>query len=79
METLDRLQSFVQFWKDFNLESRRETYQKTNAEIMEAQKQSLQRRRELTEETHEFRKNTDPKVVEAAKGLLKKYQQEIDR
>ena len=72
------LQPVTQFWKEFDLETRRPQYDTCGLKIMENQEQSVQRRRQLAESTQSFRRSAESNVVSAVGKLLKQYQEEID-
>lgn len=68
----------LQFWKAFDLDSKRLVLD-TQGNAMKTEKDnSLKSRKKLAETTKAFRKLPDTEKVAAAGGLLRAYQEEID-
>lgn len=68
----------LQFWKAFDLDSKRLVLD-TQGNAMKTEKDnSLKSRKKLAETTKTFRKLPDTEKVSAAGGLLRAYQEEID-
>ncbi|KIJ09330.1 hypothetical protein PAXINDRAFT_172520 [Paxillus involutus ATCC 200175] len=65
-------------WKDINIHELQKTLDAQGVEIVENQKENLLSRKGLAERTKEFKKIPDDEKLNAFKGLLKSYQQEID-
>jgi homeobox protein cut-like len=71
--------SALSFWKEFDLESKRVTYDGHAAKIAENQEQSVPARTALVEETKKFGKQLTEEQGRVVKPIIKRYQQEIDR
>lgn len=67
------------FWKDFDLMGYRKALDDRGLTVAAAQESSIKSRRQLTDITKNFRKTAEATVVAAVSGLLKSYQEEVDR
>ncbi|KAK9826852.1 hypothetical protein WJX81_008080 [Elliptochloris bilobata] len=67
------------FWKDFDLESFRHKLDQEGLSIAEKQELSLKSRRRLADTTRNFKRSSEPAVLQAVGALLKAYQEEVDR
>ncbi|KAJ3043990.1 hypothetical protein HDV00_003517 [Rhizophlyctis rosea] len=65
-------------WLDINLTKLQSTLDAQGLEIVENQKEGLQSRKRLAEQTKDFRKLADDEKLRELKNLLKAYQGEID-
>ncbi|CUA66883.1 Protein CASP [Saccharomyces cerevisiae S288c] [Rhizoctonia solani] len=65
-------------WKDIDLSELRKRLDTQGLEIVDNQKESVVGRKALADKTKEFKKLPEEEKVEAFKGLLKAYQNEID-
>ncbi|CAH7671413.1 protein CASP [Phakopsora pachyrhizi] len=68
----------ISTWREINLTSLQKSLDQSGLEIVENQKDSLMGRKNLAEQTREFKKMSDEEKMGAFKGLLKAYQAEID-
>lgn len=68
----------LQFWKAFDLDSKRLVLDTQGSAMMSEKDSSLRSRKKLAETTKTFRKLPDGEKVAAAGGLLRAYQEEID-
>ncbi|KAI9572274.1 CASP C terminal-domain-containing protein [Boletus coccyginus] len=65
-------------WKGIDLHELQKTLDAQGIEVVENQKENVISRKGLAERTKEFKKIPDEEKLNAFKGLLKAYQQEID-
>ncbi|CEL60960.1 Protein CASP OS=Saccharomyces cerevisiae (strain ATCC 204508 / S288c) GN=COY1 PE=1 SV=2 [Rhizoctonia solani AG-1 IB] len=65
-------------WKDVNLSELQKQLDTQGLEIVDNQKESVVGRKSLADKTKEFKKLPEEDKLEALKGLLKAYQNEID-
>ncbi|CAE6403371.1 unnamed protein product, partial [Rhizoctonia solani] len=65
-------------WKDVNLSELQKQLDTQGLEIVDNQKESVVGRKSLADKTKEFKKLPEEEKLEALKGLLKAYQNEID-
>ncbi|KAN0064650.1 hypothetical protein ACQY0O_002280 [Thecaphora frezii] len=68
----------LSIWRDLNLAELKATLAQTAPPLLEAQKTALINRKQLAEQTREFKKQPDDAKLDAIKPLLKAYQAEID-
>jgi homeobox protein cut-like len=69
----------LEFWKDFDLETKRLTLDKSCVEMREMKTASINGRKKLNEATKAFRSKTREEQVLGMTELLKLYQDEIDQ
>lgn len=69
----------LEFWKDFDLETKRLTLDKSCVEMREMKTASINGRKKLNEATKGFRSKTREEQVLGMTELLKLYQDEIDQ
>ncbi|KAI9097152.1 CASP C terminal-domain-containing protein [Phlyctochytrium arcticum] len=74
----ERLQACLKAWQAINLTALQPSLDAKGLEIVENQKDSLQTRKKLAEQTKEFKKIPDDAKIKEFKNLLKGYQSEID-
>jgi homeobox protein cut-like len=67
------------FWKEFDLESMRTKLDEVGLKIAEVQEESVQNRRKLADSTRDFKRNAADGVSRSVGGIMKLYQEEIDR
>ncbi|CAK4080208.1 unnamed protein product [Aphanomyces euteiches] len=72
------LQTVSQYWKGFDLDSKRVMLDAQGVAMQEQKEHSLKSRKLLAEHTKRFRKLADPEKIPAMPSLLKAYQEEID-
>eukprot|EP00298_Acanthocystis_sp_HF-20_P007316 c16940_g1_i1.p1 GENE.c16940_g1_i1~~c16940_g1_i1.p1 ORF type:complete len:628 (-),score=263.04 c16940_g1_i1:137-2020(-) len=65
-------------WKNFDLDGLKPSLDEQAVSIADAQEASLKSRKQLAEETKEFKKNASEELKKGAGNLLKQYQEEID-
>jgi len=65
-------------WRNVNLSTLQKQLDSQGSEIVEGQKESLLKRKELAQKTKDFRKLSEEEKTGNIKGLLKAYQSEID-
>ncbi|RQM25548.1 hypothetical protein B5M09_008425 [Aphanomyces astaci] len=68
----------TQYWKGFDLDSKRVMLDAQGVSMQEQKEHSLKSRKALAEHTKKFRKLVDTDKVAAMPSLLKAYQEEID-
>lgn len=73
------LQDALKWWQDIQFTQLQKELDQQGLEIVENQKESLNSRKQLAEQTKEFKKLADTTKPEAFKHLLKSYQNEIDK
>ncbi|RHY24367.1 hypothetical protein DYB32_010378 [Aphanomyces invadans] len=72
------LQTVTQYWKGFDLDSKRVMLDAQGVSMQEQKEHSVKSRKTLAEHTKRFRKLADADKVAAIPSLLKAYQEEID-
>ncbi|OLL25111.1 Protein CASP [Neolecta irregularis DAH-3] len=65
-------------WRNVNLSTLQKQLHSQGSEIIEGQKESLLKRKDLSQKTKDFRKLSEEEKTGNIKGLLKAYQSEID-
>jgi homeobox protein cut-like len=72
-------QHTLQFWKDFNLDNRRQSWDRTCNEMREMKTGSISGRKRLNDLTKAFRSKSKEDQSATMFELLKAYQEEIDQ
>ncbi|GAB4818452.1 hypothetical protein N2152v2_005498 [Parachlorella kessleri] len=67
------------YWKEFDLDTLRGKLDEQGLAIAESQEASVKNRRKLAESTKDFRRKAGSEVAKEVAGLLKAYQEEVDR
>lgn len=67
------------YWRDLDLEGMRTKLDEVGLKIASYQEEALQNRKKLADATREFKRSVDEQTSKSVGGLLKAYQEEIDR
>ncbi|OUM68045.1 hypothetical protein PIROE2DRAFT_23437, partial [Piromyces sp. E2] len=74
----DSYQSAIKIWEQINLVELQKTLDEQGLKIINNQKESLASRKQLAEQTRDFKKLSNDEKLIKFKTLLKAYQNEID-
>jgi homeobox protein cut-like len=75
----NEIKEAYEFWKEFNLDLKRESLDKTVIEIKDLKTASINGRKKLNEITKSFRNKSSEEQISDLPDLLKSYQDEIDQ
>jgi homeobox protein cut-like len=67
------------YWKEFDLDTMRNKLDDVGLRIAELQEEAVQNRKMLSDSTRKLRRDDAASITPGVGGLLRKYQEEIDR